>query len=65
MPKVIAALLALRFSGLFLQSDVLSESAAEWFLNFPLFGNLFVLLISLVPGHYRWGQVKGLASAGL
>ena len=55
----------LRFSGVSFQSDFFSDSAVEWFLNYPLFGNLFILLTSLIPGHYFWGKVKGLESDGL
>ena len=62
---LVAGLLILRFSGLPFQSDFFSDSAVEWFLNFPLFSNLFIFLISIVPGHYFWGKVKGLESDGL
>ncbi|MBR2259804.1 MAG: hypothetical protein IJ899_21200 [Blautia sp.] len=62
---LVAGLLILRLSGLSFQSDFFSDSAVEWFLNYPLFCNLIILLLSLVPGHYLWGKVKGLESDGL
>lgn len=62
---LVAGFLALRFAGSSFQSDFFTDSAIKWFLNFPLFGNLFILLFSLAPCHYFWGKIKGLESDGL
>ena len=37
----------------------------EFFLNFALILNLFILLLSLAPVHYFHGEVKGLETDGL
>ncbi len=59
-----AGLLVLRSAGLSFRSAVFSESAVRWFLDLLLYGNLFILLASLVPGRYLWGKVKGLETDG-
>ena len=62
-----AGLLALRLSGLSFQSGFIffNESAVEWFVNYPLLGNLIILIITLLPGHYFLGRIRGLESDGL
>jgi len=62
---LVAGILFMRFSGLSFQSDFFSDSAVEWFLSYSLYSNLFILLSTLVPCQYFWGNVKGLESDGL
>ncbi len=55
----------LRFGGFSFRSAVLAEGTIEFFLNGALFMNLFILLLSVIPGHYFYGKVKGLESDGM
>ncbi len=62
---LVLGLSVLRFGGLSFQSDILADEAFEFFLNFAFFLNLFILLLSVVPAHYFWGEVKGMETDGL
>ena len=62
---LVAGLLALKFGGLYIQSDFLADSAIEFFVNTAFSINLFILILSLAPVHYFYGEVKGLESDGL
>ena len=53
------------YGGISFRSDILAEGAMEFFLNFALLLNLFILLLSLAPVHYFHGEVKGLETDGL
>ena len=55
----------LRFGGFSFRSDLLAEGTIGFFLNYALFMNLFILLLSVVPGHYFHGKVKGLETDGM
>ena len=60
-----AGLLALKYCGLSFQSDIFADGAVEFFLNTALSINLFILISSIVPFHYFYGEVKGMETDGL
>ena len=62
---LVLGLLILRFAGFSFQSDILADGVMESFLNFALFFNLSILLLSVAPVHYFFGEAKGLETDGL
>ena len=48
-------LMVLRFAGFSFQSDALADGVSEFFLNFALFTNLYILFLFLAPVHYFHG----------
>ena len=79
MPKMIAMLLGgpiaslvlvivlavLKFGGVVVNSEVISTSAIESLISIAFFFNVFILVLSLIPTHYFFGEVRGLESDGL
>ena len=61
----VLGLLALKHGGVCVQSDVLADGVIEFFINFALCLNLYILVLSLVPARYFYGEVKGLETDGL
>ena len=55
----------LRFGGLALRSDVLADGAIGFFLNAALCLNLWILLLSVLPIRYFYGEIKGMETDGL
>ena len=62
---LVLGLLALRFGGFSFRSDVLADGVIEFFLNYALWLNLFILLGSLLPIRYFHGEIRGMESDGL
>ena len=62
---LVLGLSVLKFGGVSFRSDILADGGIEFFLNFAFFLNLFILLLSVIPIHYFWGEVKGLETDGL
>ena len=62
---LVLGLSILRFGGFSFQSDILADGVVEFFLNYALFLNLGILLASVIPAHYFYGEVKGMESDGL
>ena len=60
-----AGLSALRFGGLSFSSGFFADGAVEFFLNAALFVNLFILVLSVAPVRYFYGEIKGLETDGL
>ena len=50
--------LLLRSGGMSFQSEIITASAAETFISTALYGNLAILVLSLIPGHYFFGEIK-------
>ena len=79
MPKMIAMLLGgpiaslvlvivlavLKFGGVVVNSEVISSSAIESLISIAFFFNVFILVLSALPIHYFFGEVRGLESDGL
>lgn len=62
---LVIGLLLLRFSGITVDSEVITPDAIEFFINCALSVNLFILVLSLIPTHYFLGEIKGLETDGL
>ncbi len=79
LPKMIAMLLGgpiaslvlvivlafLKFGDVAVNSEVIATGAIESLINIAFFFNLFILVLSALPIHYFFGEVKGLESDGL
>ncbi|MBO4407533.1 MAG: hypothetical protein J5849_07510 [Clostridia bacterium] len=61
----VAGLLALRFGGLSFRSDFFAEGVVEFFLNTAIFINLGILILSILPVRYFWGETRGMETDGL
>ena len=62
---LVLGLLGLRFGGASFQSDILADGTIEFFLNSALFLNLYILILSVLPVHYFFGEIKGMETDGL
>lgn len=62
---LVLGLSVLRFGGVTFHSDILADGAIEFFLNTAFFVNLLILLASVIPIHYFFGEVRGMPSDGL
>ena len=53
-------------SGVFaFRSAILADGGIAYFVNYAFFCNLFLLILSLAPVHYFWGEVRGMETDGL
>ncbi len=62
---LVIGLSVLKFGGLTVNSEVVSSSAIESFISIAFFFNVFILVLSILPTHYFFGEVKGLETDGL
>ena len=62
---LVILLLLLRFGGVSFNSEVIASSAIESFLNYALFCNAFILVFSIIPAHYFFGEIRGMETDGL
>lgn len=62
---LVLGLSVLRFGGVSFQSDLLADGAIEFFLKYAFFLNLCILLLSVAPVHYFYGEIKGMETDGL
>ncbi|MBR5344525.1 MAG: hypothetical protein IK127_01695 [Clostridia bacterium] len=62
---LVAALLLLRFGSISFSSEILSSDSIDFFINYALFLNLFILVLSMIPVHYFHGEIKGMETDGL
>ncbi len=60
-----AILLLLKCGTIPLHSEVISSDAVEFFIGSALSVNLFLLVLSLIPAHYFFGEIKGMETDGL
>lgn len=60
-----AGLLLVKMGGLSFHSEVITSGAIEFFVDFALFLNLSILVMSMIPVHYFHGEIKGLETDGL
>lgn len=62
---LVLGLFVLKFGGFSFQSDILADGVIEFFLNTAFFLNLFILVLSVLPVHYFYGEIKGMETDGL
>ena len=62
---LVVVLVLLRYRGISFHSEIITSSAIESFINFTLFCNLFILVLSIIPVHYFYGEIKGMETDGL
>ncbi len=62
---LVLGLSVLRFGVVTFHSDILADGAIESFLNTAFFANLLILLASVMPIHYFFGEIRGMPSDGL
>ena len=62
---LVTALLLLRSAGVSFESEILASGTIEFFLNYALFYNLFILITSVIPAHYFSGEIRGMETDGL
>lgn len=58
-------LLPFKLGGVSFRPEVIAPSAMEALINAALAMNLGILVMSLIPAHYFFGEVKGLETDGL
>ena len=62
---LVIVLLILRFGGVSFNSGIIASNSIESFINYALFCNVFILALSVIPGHYFYGEIKGMETDGL
>lgn len=62
---LVILLLILRFGGFTFDSEIIAAETIEFFINYALIYNLFILITSIVPAHYFSGENKGTETDGL
>ncbi len=62
---LVIALVLLRFGDVSFNSELIAASSIEFFLNYALYVNLFILVLSIIPAHYFCGEIKGMGTDGL
>jgi hypothetical protein len=62
---LVIVLAVLKFGGVVVNSEVISSSAIESLISIAFFFNVFILVLSLIPTHYFFGEVRGLETDGL
>ncbi len=60
-----AVLLVAKSGRISLHSEVISSDAVEFFISCALSVNLFIMILSLIPAHYFFGEIKGMETDGL
>ena len=63
---LLVLILSVLRSGVFaFRSEILADGGIAYFVNYAFFCNLFLLILSLAPVHYFWGEVRGMETDGL
>ncbi len=62
---LVIGLLLLKFGGVSLESEILAPGAVESFVSGALSLNVFILIMTLLPTHYFYGETKGMETDGL
>ena len=61
---LVVLLLILRFGSVSFDFGITASSSIEFFLNYALFLNLFILVMAIIPAHYFFGEIKGMETDG-
>ena len=62
---LVIVLLFLRFESVSFNSDIIASGSIEFFINYALFLNVFILIMSIIPVHYFHGEIRGMETDGL
>lgn len=62
---LVTGLSILKFGGISFQSVFWGDDAIKFFLNTAFSINLFILVLSIAPFHYFYGEIKGMETDGL
>ncbi len=62
---LVMALLVLRFGSVSFNSGIIATSSIEFFINYALYLNMFILVLSVLPVRYFCGEIKGMETDGL
>ncbi len=60
-----AGTLLLKLKGVSFDSGIIAPGAIEFLINYALYLNAFILVLSIIPVHYLWGEIKGTETDGL
>lgn len=61
---LVIVLSLLRFGSVSFDSGMIASSSIEFFINYALFLNVFILVLSIIPVHYFYGEIKGMETDG-
>ena len=59
------ALLLMRSGAIPFDAGILASGSAAFFVNYAFSLNLFILVMSLLPVHYFFGEIRGMETDGL
>ncbi len=62
---LVIVLLLLKYGGVSFNSGIFTSSSIESFIIYALFCNVFILVLSIIPGHCFFGEIKGMETDGL
>ena len=62
---LVIVLLFVRFGSVSFASGIIASGAIEFFINYALYLNVFILVLSIIPVHYFHGEIKGMETDGL
>ena len=62
---LVVALLLLRFGSVSFNSGMIASGSIEFFINYALYLNLFILVLAIIPVHYFFGEIMGMETDGL
>ena len=62
---LVVVLLILRYGGISFSSDIFAAGAISSVISYALYCNVFILVLSLIPGHYFFGEIKGMETDGM
>ena len=62
---LVIVLALLKFGGISWESEILATGSIEFFLDFALFCNAYLFVFSVLPVHYLFGEIRGMATDGL
>ena len=62
---VVMGLLLLKHGDVSSIAGIIAPTAVESFIDSALSINLFVLVLSVIPAHYFYGEIKGMETDGL
>ena len=62
---LVIGLAVLKFGAIAINSEIIASGAIESLISIAFFFNVFILVLSVIPTHYFFGEVKGLETDGL